>query len=311
MLPVLLCAGSVAAQGAKPLPGGQKGLLTVTVEVKGAVARNSVPNPQVRENWTIQRKAQFQVPLVSLMSAPMDAQAEEAKAAPVKPDPAQMKAGAQLGAQIQNAIKDCAEEDEACQAAAVQRLMSRNPPAARAMPQAPLPAPDLDFTRFHTWIADRQGACASGTASIEERMDGTATPDNSGGLWVIDGDRAGELKLPTQAQASQSCETQVSFDRTAQTYSLRIGAMNIAIPAAYHIQRKGFPKSEPHRLSYGLFEYTDVTFPGNRFTQPALKGTAAGFDGSVTLPSRKPFQEGSMRVTPQVTTTIRWHFAPA
>jgi hypothetical protein len=109
----------------------------------------------------------------------------------------------------------------------------------------PAATPNLDLTRFQTWISDGALACSAGTASIDETMDGTATPDNSGGLWSIDGHRRGELKLPAQAQSAQSCDTQLSFDRVANPYSIRIGAMNIGIPADYHFNTRDFRKAPP------------------------------------------------------------------
>jgi hypothetical protein len=313
----LLCGSAAFAQATQPLPGGQKGALTVTIEVKGSTIRQSLTNPAVHENWIVQRKAQFRVPLVGLMTTMADAHGGPPPPAMPAGDPSQMEAGAQLAAQVQNAIKNCPEADEECQAAAIQRLMSQNPGQAQATARqmqagaAPVGMPALDFTRFQTWTSEGSLGCSNGSASIDESMDGTATPDNAGGLWTIDGDRRGELKLPAQAQAAQSCDTQLSFDRVAKTYSIRIGAMNIGIPADYHLQRKGFPKSAPHKLIYGLFEYTDVTFTGNQLSKRGLTGTSAGLDGSVTLPSRKPFQDGSVRVSPQVTTTIQWRFAPS
>ena len=48
-------------------------------------------------------------------------------------------------------------------------------------------------------------------------------------------------------------------------------------------------KAPPHKLSYGLFEFTDATFTGNQLAQRGLKGNASGLDGSARCRT-KPFR---------------------
>jgi hypothetical protein len=304
-----LMGGTVAASAQKPLSGGQKGMLTVSIKVEGSSIEAAKFDNRVKRNWTVLRQAQFQIPFVGQMTTAWDLLAAKPAQAPVA-RPAPVKGQAEMGRQVQAALAACREDDDACMEAAVKKIAAQNAGKVEIPSQPPEKVEVPDFTRYQTWIADRSATCFSGTASISETMSGTQIPDNGDALWAVESTRDGETKLPASANAQQACGAQISFDLKKKTYTLLLGGMNIAIPATFHIQRKGFPKSQPFKQSFSLFEYTDIPLRNNELRFPNLNGSVSGFEGSITLPSRKSFQTVDNTVTPNVVTTIQWGFKP-
>ena len=294
----------LAQQAAQPLPGGQTGILTVTIKNVGLVMTSNSKNE--RQDWMIRRSAEFRTSLKSQMSSAFDMLGE----APVAPAMPKVTASqAQMMDQMQKAMRSCKEDDQNCMMEAAKRAAGNAP-----LPAAPQAAPSgaMDFTRYQSWNAqaDNAPSCAVGTASLDETMDGNSLSDNSGAMWSIEGTRRGEAKLP-QGSWSHSCDTTISFDRKAGTYTLRIGGLNLNIPSSLHLQRKGVASSAANsKLGFGLLEYADVPLVNDGIVLKKQKGDPASVAGAATFTgtalSEKRDGGYVVRVAPNVTTTITW-----
>jgi len=109
----------------------------------------------------------------------------------------------------------------------------------------------------------------------------------------------------------QSCETAITFDRQAGTYSLRIAGLNIAIPADYNARTKdGRGKQPTTRLNFGLLQYTDIPLKNSALLLSNRKGTPEAMEGSVVFASAAPSEKRNGtpvgKSAPNVTTTIEW-----
>jgi hypothetical protein len=306
ILAALGAFSSAFAQASRqPLPGGQKGILTVTVNATGRVQITNSHNE--RQDWSVNRRAQFQVGLTAQTSSAWDSLA----APPTAPMPAMSASQSQMLAQMQKAMKGCPEDDEDCMVEAAKRAaapMVQQPqqqaPAQR-VPQA------MDFTRYQAWAADMAATCSTGTASVDETMEGQGLSDNSGAMLPLVGSRKGEAKLPT---GSHDCDTVVSFDRQAGTYNLRIGGLVINVPANQRLHFKSVAPGPLPKVGVGVLEHTNIPLKDEGLLLKDLKGTAAGFTGSTTFTSKGPSERRDgrfvMRTMPNVTTTVEWRFTP-
>lgn len=297
---------------ANPIPGGRKGTLIVTVTATGSAHWSNTKGE--KQDWTILRKAQIRTRMESLSTSAVDLLDEQKPAPPPKVprlSASQTKTMEQLG----KAMQSCKPDDQACMMEVARRFASS--------PDAPLPTvpqdmagPDLDFTRYQSWRSDAQGQlhCGTGTASVSETMSGLQEAELTSGLWEVEGSRKGEIALP-HSSWSHSCDTMISFDRKAGTYSLRIGGLHIGVPTDFVLQRKGMPASAARRkFTYQVLEHTHAPLKNYGLLVTGQKGTAETAGGSVTFPAAAPKEERSVSVTqrtvPKVRTTIEWSFKP-
>lgn len=305
-----LLSGAIAAsaQSPGPKPGGQKGMISVSVKVEGKVIEASKFDSRVRRTWTVNRQARFQIPVVAQMTTAWDSLAPEPRPAPAPPPSADQ---ADIGREVQKALAGCNPDDDLCMEAALQKFAVENIDRVKVpseVPQAPTGAPD--FTRYQTWVGDRSGPCVSGTASLNETMSGTQIPDNGGPLWQVEGNRSGEIQLPAKGYGPQSCQTQVSFDLKGNTYSLRLNGMRISVPVVSYVHRKGGGKEPPRNFSFGLFDYSDTPLKGDALQLANQGGGVSGFEGSIVIPSKKGMTNVDDNITPDVRTTVTWSFVP-
>ncbi len=301
---LFLAAGLHPLSAQQPLPGGQTATLTVTIKTTGLVKTSNSKNE--RQDWTIQRSAQFATVLEAQMTSAFDALGE-APAAPAMPEVSASQQ--QMMSQMLKAVKSCKEDDQACMMAAAKRAAGDTP--MPSMPQGK-PSGAMDFTRYQSWNAkwDDSRFCATGSASIQETMDGNSLSDNSGAMWSIEGTRRGEVKLP-QGGWSHSCDTTISFDRKAGTYALRIGGLNLNIPATLHLQRKGVASSAANsNLGFGVLEYAGVPLVKDGLVLKNQKGVPGPLTGSATFTGSAGSEkrDGSYvtKIAPNVSTTIAW-----
>jgi hypothetical protein len=292
-----------AQSSRQPIPGGQKGVLTVTIIAGGRVVITNTKNE--RQDWTINRRAEFRVGLTSQTSSAWDPLAGP----PTPQMPAMSASQSQMLAQMQNAMKGCSEDDEACMVEAARRAAAPMAQQQQAQPQRMPQAPD--FTRYQAWAPDMAATCSTGDASLNETMEGQGLSDNSGAMLPLGGSRRGQANLPT---GSHDCDTMISFDRQRGTYKLRIRGLVIGIPSNQTLQFKGVAPGVTPRQSFAVLEYTNIPLKDEGLLLKDQTGTLNGFSGSMTFRGKPPSErrDGSMvvRTTPNVATTIEWRFTP-
>ncbi|MCB8819784.1 hypothetical protein [Microvirga rosea] len=223
---------AMAEEARDPFAGAPTGRLYLTLEFKGS-GRRDLPNKVEWSRLSASRKLDVELALV--IPGP--------SLAPIIPVGGQdtSSSGYPSGFEAMGkAMKSC-DGDEACQqriGAAFAARMMANPKAMGKMA--------FDNSRYENWIVDRRGACAKGTAVVEDEGDGVnIAPPSPAAPYRFK--RVGQITFPADSEAviERVCQAEVSVDTKASLLSLRLGKFDFSVPVKLQGQAFTTEKSVP------------------------------------------------------------------
>ena len=277
---------SASAQGLKDLyAGAPTGRLYITLEFKGS-GRKDLPNKVEWYRLTTSRKLELELAMVvpgPTVSPAIPVGNSDPSTAGMPPAMAAMA----------KAVKDC-DGDESCQKRAIAAFTAQMMANPKGMGSS-----KLDTKRYENWVVDRRGACAKGTASVEDEGDGVnIAPPSPAAPYRFK--RTGRLTLPveTSAVVEKICDVTMTIDKQANLLSMRLGTFDFQTPVQLQGQAFTNEKSVPFLEGAKRIELLD---------QPLNAGSKEG-SGSKRLPKLGSVSHNSGSTVAPVDGSVTWRF---
>jgi hypothetical protein len=236
--------GVASAQQSFPDPFAKspKARLLVTVELKGS-GRKDLSNKVEWYRLTASRKLDLELAMVMPMKSP----APTLRVGGVDKDNAPMPSGLEA---LRKAIEGC-NGNQSCEQAAAMKMSQQ----MMANPQAFNIKANED--RFENWIARVGGACAKGTASVDDQGDGVnISPPAPARPYKFR--RAGHLNLPaTEKVMELVCRADLSVDKEKGLVSLRLSEFAFPVPVSFSGDLFAVQKSTPFLEGARKIELSD------------------------------------------------------
>lgn len=198
-------------------------------------------------------------------------------------------------AAIASAVEACGE-DQACIAKTMMGIGKQ-----LAADENALGSMEVDNTRYENWVADANGPCATGHASVVDLGDGNAiSPPSPARRYHFE--RRGEASILSEGPGTESqdslCPSMLSIDTKLGVASLRLPAAGILIPVA--LSGDAFTSEKRVQFIEGVHRI-------ELFDQPAVAGTKT-WGGETVLTDVGSVSHNSGQVVVPVKTRITWEF---